>query len=221
MQNKFYNDINVSTRIVLALILSLSMFIAKSIYLIIFLSILCYILILLSEKSVKHYLKLLKKLKFLLLFIFIAYIIIFRNITNSILFLYKLILVLFIIKQLSLTVNFENLNNGIKTLLKPIIKKNNDNISYDITLILYFISIYINSAKKLCNLNNNKLFKLNLKYYIMPRLFITMAEINKLENGLKLKCYIPKFENKNIKSIFLQLIFSLLFIVVIIKEVIM
>ena len=223
MQNKVFNNVNVSTRIIITLLLSLSILIANSVYLMIFLSILCLFMIILTDKSVKQYIYFIKKLKFWLLFIFIAYIIISRNIIDSLLFLYKLTLVICLLRQLSLTVNFESLNDGVNTLLKKILKKNSEQISYNTTLILYFIGFYINTSDKINSLHkSNKLgSKYSFKKYILPRFFMATTEINELENSLKLKCYKPKIETKNMGSILLLVVFLVLFTVVIFKEVIL
>ena len=223
MQNKDINNINTSTIIIVIFLLSLSILMAHSIYLLIFFSILCLILIILTEKSVKQNIYLLKKLKFWLLFIFIAYIIIFRNIIGSLLFVYKIVLILLIIKQISTSITLENLISGIDTLIKSITKKETKTISYDIALTLYFLKFYINSSEELNKKYTKRVFinKFSLKYYIFPKIFISIDKIKKLENSLKLKCYTPKFEKNSIKSNILLFVVLMLFIVVIIKEVIM
>ena len=217
MQNKIYNNVNVSTRILVTLLLILSILVANSIYLIIFLSILCLVFIMLTEKSVKNYLDLLKKLKILLLFIFIAYIIVFRNIFEAILFIYKIVLIIFVNKQLSLTLNFESLNNGINTLISLVTKKESNKISYDVTMTIYLFKFYLNSSIK--QARNKKV--ISLKTNIIPRMFMAMNELKKLEKTLALKCYKPKLEDKNMKSKLYQILFIILFIIVIIKEVIL
>ncbi len=215
MQNSIYNNVNVSTRLIITLLFILSILVANSIYLIIFLSILCLVFIILTEKSVNKYIDLLKKSKILLLFIFITYIIIFRNVFGALLFIYKIILIIFINKQLSLTLSFEALNDGINTLIALITKKQNNKISYDISLTIYLFKIYLNSP----NGFNKKIF--SLKYNILPRMLTAMNELNKLEKTLALKCYTTKIEKKNIKSKIYQIVFMILFIIVVIKEVIL
>ena len=216
MQN---NGINVSSRIMCTLLLCLSIFFANSIYLIIFLSILCLIFIILTDKSVKEYIYLIKKFKFWLLFIFITYIMFFRNILNSLILCYKFILILFTLKQFSLTVNFESLNDGINSLLKRIIKNNSSKISYNVTLILYFIKFYINTPDKTNNLYYEN--KWSFKKYIIPKIYMVINKLTKLENALRLKCYKSKVESFSLKSIILEYLYLLLFIVVIFKEVIL
>lgn len=224
MQNNIFSKINVSTRILILLLLSLSIFIANSIYLIIFMSILSIILLILTNKSVKLYIFFLENVKTWLLFIFIAYIIIFRNVLNSFIFIYKLMLIILIVKQFSLTVNFQSLTSGVKTLLKPLNKFNLDKLSYDIVIFIYFINFYINSKKEIFTnytLNKKISYSLSLKHNILPRLFLTISKINKLESSLRLKFCKIKFEKNNIKSNIILFAFLVLFIIVVFKEVIL
>lgn len=224
MQNNICEKINVSTRILVMILLSLSILIANSIYLIVFLTILVLILLILTNKSVKFYIDLIKNSKFWLLFIFIAYIIVFRNILNFFTFIYKIILIILIVKQFSLTVNFQKLSSGIKTLLKPFNKLNLDKISYYIIIYIYFAKFYVNSKKQIFS-NYSKEVKIrysfSLKYNILPRLFLTISKINKLESSLKLKYYKSEFEQRNAQSNIVLFTFFALLVIVIFKEVIM
>lgn len=224
MQNSIFNKVNVSTRILALILLSLSILVAKSIYLMIFFLIFLIILVILTNKSVKFYIDSIKKVKFWLLFIFLTYIIVFRNILDSCIFIYKVILIIFIFKQFSLTVNFESLSNGIRTLLKPLRKLNLDKLAYDIVVFIYFVNEYLNSKKEIfSNYNYDKKIRytFSLKYNIFPRIFFAISKINKLESSLKLKFYKSSNEEKNIASNMVLFIFIMLFIVVVFKEVIL
>ena len=149
MQNSFINKINVSTRIIMMILIGLSVLVAKSIYLITFLSILCIIFIMLTKKSVKYYIHLLKNIKFLLLFLYIAYIIFFRNIIGSFLFIYKVLLIIFFVVQLSQSINLESLINGVNTITKVLTKKEQKNCAYNVGVTLYLIKYYIESSNYL------------------------------------------------------------------------
>ena len=225
MQNNIFSKVNVSTRIIVLLLLVLSIFIAKSVYLLIFLTLLCVLLILLTKKSVKFYIDTIKNVKLWLLFIFIAYIIICRNILVSFAFLYKVVLVIIIVKQFSMTVNFYTLTDGIMTLLNFIgIKFKSDKISYSIVSFIYFINTYIKTKKEVFNKYNSEhklKYQFSFKYNIFPRTFLTMSKMEKLESSLKLKFYKPKSEEKNLHSKIILFIFLILFITVILKEVIL
>jgi hypothetical protein len=87
MQNNVFDKINVSTQIIVLFLTILSLLMAKSLYYILFLTILLTILFIITNKSVKYYIETLKNVKFLLLFSLIAYIIILGNIINSIVLL--------------------------------------------------------------------------------------------------------------------------------------
>lgn len=223
MQNSFINKINVSTRIIMMILIGLSVLVAKSIYLITFLSILCIIFIMLTKKSVKYYIHLLKNIKFLLLFLYIAYIIFFRNIIGSFLFIYKVLLIIFFVVQLSQSINLENLINGVNTITKVFTKKEQKNCAYNVGVTLYLIKYYIESSNYLSKKYYDKknIYKFSLKKYILPRMFLASEKTKQIENSLKMKFYIPKVENKNLISTAMLVLCVILFIIVVIKEVIM
>ena len=224
MQNSIINRINVSTRILILLICSLIILLANSIYLISFMSILFILLLLLTNKNVKFYINLVKKIITLLLFIFIAYIIYSRDILFSFVFTYKALLIILYIKQFSLSVNFYKLTSGIKTLFNPLKIIKLDIISYDIVIFIYFIKYYINSKEEIfSNYDNDQkiIYTFSLKHNFLPRLFLSVSKIKKLESSLKLKYFSAKLEKKDTLSNILLMIFIFLMIVVIFKEVIL
>ena len=224
MQNNIFSKVNVSTRLTVLILLVISVFIAKSIYLLIFLTILSLLFIILTNKSVKFYIDSIKNVKFWLLFIFITYIIICRNILTSFAFMYKVLIVVLIVKQFCMTVNFCTLTNGITTILNFVgIKLKSDKISYNIVSFISFINIYIKTKKEIFHKydSENRLkHQFSFKYNILPRVFLTMSKMEEFESSLKLKFYKPKLEQKNLESKITLLIFFALFIVVVLKEVI-
>jgi len=225
MQNNIFSKINVLHRIIILLLLIVSIFVTNSLYLIIAFSIFVMIVAILTNKSVKFYIHLIKNVKLWLLFIFITYIIVFRSILGAFAFLYKVILVILIIKQFSLTVNFNSLASAIKTVFKPVKKIFNiDKISYNIAIFIYFINTYMKSKEEIFaryNLDNKIMYKFSLKYNIFPRVFLTMSKTNEFESSLKLKFYKIRFEPKNKVSNIVLFSFVILFMVVIFKEVIL
>lgn len=219
MQNNIFNKINVSSRLLALLLLTLSLMITNSISFIVLISILVLILLILSKKSVKCYIDLIKNIKFLLLFIFIAYIIILGSIFSAILFLHKTILMILLMRMLIYTVNFQSLTNGIKTFLKPlenIIKI--DDISINISLFIYFINYYINSKQEILSKYSKDEF--NFKNNLLPRLFLTNYKLKIIESDLKRKFYSPKFETNNKRSNIIVFVFAVFLIIIIFKEVI-
>lgn len=225
MQNNVFNSVNVSTRLIVLLLFILSIFIAKSMYLLIFLTLLCLIFIILTRKSVKFYIDSIKNVKFWLLFIFITYIIICRNVLVSLMFIYKILIVIVIVKQFCMTVNFCTLTNGIMTLLNFIgIKLKIDKISYNIVNFIYFVNIYIKTKNEIFNKydSEKKLkYQFSFKYNIFPRVFLTMSKMEKFESSIKLKFYKPKLEEKNLQSKIVFFVFLVLFVTVVLKEVIL
>ena len=225
MQNSIFSKVNVSTRLIVLLLMLLIVFMAKSIYLLIFLTLLCIVFITLTKKSVKFYIETIKNVKFWLLFIFITYIIIDRNVLFSFVFMYKVMLGILIVKQFSMTVNFCTLTNGIITLLNVVgIKLKSDKISYNIVSFIYFINTYIKNKKEIFNKysSDKKLkYQFSFKHNIFPRMFLTMSKMQSLESSLKLKFYKPKLEEKNLQSKIVLLAFLMLFILVVLKEVIL
>ena len=219
MQNNIFNSINVSSRILILFILIFSLMLTNSICFILMFSIFVLILLILNDKSVKCYIYLLKNIKFLLLFIFIAYIIMVGKIFSAILVLYKIILLILLIKTFLNGVNFQTLTNGIKTILKPFENKLKiDNISLNMSLFIYFLVYYINSNEIIMLRYSNT--KFNLIKNILVRLYFTNYKLKKLESDLKLKFYSPKFEINNRKSNIVVYCFILLLILVIFKEVV-
>ena len=120
MQDNFFKEINVSVRLLVLILIVISIIIAKSLYYLIFVSILFAILFLLTNKSVKSYKETILNVRMLLLFSLIAYIIVMRNVIGTVLFTYKILLILLYIKQFSFTIRFEELCNAIKTLLNVV-----------------------------------------------------------------------------------------------------
>ena len=219
MQNNIFNSINVSSRLLILFILMFSLMLTDSICFILMFSIFVLILLILNDKSVKCYIYLLKNIKFLLLFIFIAYIIMVGNVFSAILVLYKIVLLILLIKTFLNGVNFQTLTNGIKTILKPFENKLKiDSISLNMSLFIYFLVYYINSNEIIMLRYSNT--KFNLIKNILVRLYFTNYKLKKLESDLKLKFYSPKFEINNKKSNIVVYCFILLLILVIFKEVV-
>lgn len=222
MSNDFVKSVNVSTKIIVLTLILFSIMIANSLYYLSFILTLFLILFLLTNKSVKCYKETLINVKFGLLFALIAYIIVMGNITNSIIFVCKILLIILFIKQFSLTVKFEELCDGINTLLSSIKIKNNK-IAYHITLTIYFIKFYIyakiNIFKRYSSYQKIA-YLFSLKYNIFPRALIATKKSKELEFGLRLKNYIPKIESKNLNSKIVLYFSIVIFMLVVLKEVI-
>lgn len=224
MQNNIYNKINTSSRIICLMLLILINLLANSLYLLMFLLVFTILLLTLTTESVNVYIDFIKNVKFVLLFIFIGYIIIFGNIVFGLLFTCKVFLILMLIKHFILTTPICDLINGIRMILNPIKKFINiDNISYNMGLFVIFIQEYFECKKTILNKYKQCKYKyiFSLKYNILPRIYYTINKINEKEDSLRLKFYSSKEELINKQSKMIVVVFSLLFVVVVFKEVIL
>lgn len=221
MQN---NEVTLSFKLLILLLLSATILIAKSLYLILFITVFSLIIIILNEKSVNIYINTLKKHAFLLLFIEIIYIIVCGNIVGSFLFLYKLVLITILIKNIMININFNKLHSAIYTLLIPVLifKIDLGKISFDITESIYFIKYFMESKRIINQLQDFKnKRKYNLKHFWVPRLLYSNNKINLLNVNLEAKFYKLNKEKINIKSYIFLTIFIVIFIIALFKEVIL
>lgn len=226
MSSNAITRISPSVRILILLILILSLLLARSLYLILFITTLTLILCIITGKKVNLYVKTLKKMSILLLIFLIIYIIIFRqyDIISIGVLLGKLIIVVVLIKILFLNMNFSDLHNGIYGVLKPL-KRNNldiEKFSLDIALSIYFINFLMESKdeiKKVQQMNGIK--RINIKNFILPSVVYSINQLEKLQSNLKVKFYKLNYKNANIYSKLILILFVLLFIVCVYKEVVL
>lgn len=224
MQNNFISRITGSIRLVILLFLILIIIIAKSKYLLMFLTTLTIILMILTKKSVNVYIKSIKKIVFLLLFVLFICIIVYDNIGIFYLISYKILLILFIIKICYLNFSFFDLHSAIYTLIKPLNCFNVDlkRISYDISIYILFFAILLKSGDLIkSNQCSQKRKSYGIKKYILPRLFLSIDKIHEFEDNLKLKFYNLKLEKINYTSLIMLILVVMLFISVVFKEVIL
>ena len=224
MQQKLINNITVSNRILILFLLMGTLFVAKSIFLIMFITVLTAIILVLIEKNVKLYVEALKRTVFWLLFLAVIYIIIFRDTVGLLVFEYKIILSIILLTGFMQSINFGMLADGIYTILSLLNKKlsNLDKTAYNITRYIYFYGILMSSGSKIQKsqqLKNKR--RMSLKYYLLPKLFYAIDEISKLESGLKLNFYKVKREKNDANSNVILLFFVILFIFAVFKEVIL
>ena len=127
----------------------------------------------LINKSVNIYVDFIKKIKILLLFIFIIYIIIYSDLLKAFIYTYKMTSCLILIKSMLMLIDFKSLNNGFYTILFPLkmFGLNILNISYNMTLAVYFLEFMINSSIEIKNIQllKNKRTN-NLKNFFLPRI---------------------------------------------------
>ena len=142
MSNNFVNKISPSVRIYSLIFLSSTLLLARSIYLILFITTLTFILFIVTEEKVKKSVNTLKKIVILLLIFLSIYIIIFRkyDILSLFAYSYKLIIIAMLTKVLFLNMDFCSMHQGVYGIVKIFKKSKKDleKISLDIIISLYF-----------------------------------------------------------------------------------
>lgn len=225
MQNNIISKISPTVRMVCLFILSISLFMAKSIFLILFITTLTLILMLIAGKKVNTYVNIIKKIAILLLFFLIVYIIMFEyNVFNWLIFAYKLIIVTLLFAIFHFNTGFNQLHQAIYGCLRPIekMKINVEDISFDIVVALFFLKSLVDNKHKI--FETQKMYgkiQLNLKNYILPIFINSANEINELQCHLKTKFYKLSYVKSSVFSKFVLILFVLLCILVIFKEVIL
>lgn len=225
MQDKLFININASSKIIILCLLILMLFITNSIYLILFITTLTLILMILYNISVKEYVTYIKNIFLFLLFVILAYIIVFReySILGVISFIYKMFLSVVLFKIILFNLSFQDLHTGIYTLMKPLKKwvKNLEELSFDISIGIHYLICFFNSGNKIKQMKSLKTKKKGgIKYTIFPQLILVDNEIKEFKNYLKLNFYKLKKENKNLKSTIYVCIIVVICIVAVFKEVI-
>lgn len=225
MRNNIINKISPTARLICLFILIICLFVAKSIFLILFITTLTVILMLITGKKVNIYVNIIKKLIILLLFLLIVYIIMFEyNIFNLLIFACKLIIMTLLFAIFDFNTDFSQLHQAIYGCLKPLekIKINVEKFSLDIVIALLFLKSLINNKQNILEIQNahNKR-QLTLKGYILPIIINSANELNDIQIHLKTKFYKLSYRKNNRFSNVILIIFAILFIFVIFKEVIL
>lgn len=224
--NKFLKGISPSVRMISIGLLILCLFSAKSIYLIIFITILTLILILIKGIKVNNHVNALKNSVILLLILLVVYIIIFKeyNIFNVGLFLIKSIIGIVLIMTLTVNMEFGEIHEGLYGILLPIKKLNVniEKISLDIVLSIYFIKFLALSNKQIqCFQKINGKTGFDFKHRVFPSIVYSVNKLENLQNNLKIQFYQLKYTKINIRSIIILCLTIIFFIVCIFKEVIL
>ncbi|MBQ2947152.1 MAG: hypothetical protein IJE04_04820 [Bacilli bacterium] len=225
MQNNIINRISPTVRIICLFILSISLFMAKSIFLILFITTLTLILMLITEKKVNIYVNMIKKIAILLLFFLIVYIIMFEyNTFNWLIFIYKLIIIILLFVAFYLNTSFEQLHQAIYGCLRPLekMKINVEEFSFDIIIALFLMKSLIKNRQKILHIQ--KIYgkkQLNLRNYILTIFINSANQLNELQWHLKIKFYKLTYKENDGFSKFILILFVVLFIFVVFKEVIL
>lgn len=223
MQDNLIKKICPSIRIIINIILIIILLIARSIFLNLVLTILVLILLILSDFDIKIYLNLIKKFIPWLIFVFLTYIIIYVDILGALILLYKFILIIIVFRMFTFSMNFNDLNSGVYTIISPLNRLGLDSstISFNITLYIYYLIYLSNSGNKIIKSQtiNNKV-KYNVRHLLIPSLILSNNNINELKDYLKLNFYNVKKENINFKSKLLLSLFVVLLVISVFKEVV-
>ena len=223
-KDNFIKKIFPFERFLILIIIIICLFITKSIFLILFFTILTLLLFIITDKSIKVYVESLKKIIPLLLIYLIIYIIVLRkyNILFNLVLLYKILIIIILLKIYFLYTNFKEFHYGIYEILFPFKIFNIDiyKISLDFCLSFYFIKCFIDSFEYV---NNAQLLsgtrKYNLKNYILPMIISSINKLNQKVENLKIDLYNVNKTRSNVISKILLILFIILFIVCIFKEV--
>ena len=219
MHKEFFDTVTPFSKLIIIFLLIIMLFITNSIYIILFITILTVYLMILINKSVNFYIKIFKNYLLLLLFLLLIYIIFLRS--NIILFTCKLIISTLLFSIYFIYVNFSELNLVIYKLLIPLkyVGVNIQNVSYNITIYLYYINYLFSSNTEIIKkqqLKSNK--KYNLKYLFLPALIYADDKTRKLNTNLKLNYYKLIYKKENKTSLFILLFFIILFILTLIRR---
>ena len=224
LNNKFLSNVTNSTKLIILILLIMITVFAHSLYLLIFLTLLVIYLSIIEKATVKEYVSLIKNISYWLILLGVSYIIICRNILFLLLFIYKILLIVCLISLYLKKITFYKLNNSIYTLLTPLekLKVNTQKISYNLTYFIMFIITWNKSKAVFKNIQLKKGYKsYNFKNYFLPRMFYSSNKLCEINNTLKIRYYQNHKENVNLESIILTMIFLLIFIIAIKKEVIL
>jgi len=227
MQQKWINNISVTSKLVSIFILIVVLLMAKSLMLLGVVTILVAISVFVSNKNVKLYVEVLKNALFLLLFFSVIYIMFFRDIIGLFTCLYKLVLIIVLLKSFKLRVSFVGLSNALYTLFYPLKKfkkyfYNLDKMIYIFVSYLYFCDYFFESGIYIKNVQLFRGKKTNdLKYKFLPSLFYSSNKVLQLEENLNLNFYELKKEKQDMKSMCVVICFIILFVITLFKEVIL
>lgn len=224
LNNKFLSNVTNSTKLIILILLIMITVFAHSLYLLIFLTLLVIYLSIIEKATVKEYVSLIKNILYWLILLGVSYIIICRNILFLLLFIYKILLIVCLISLYLKKITFYKLNNSIYTLLTPLekLKVNTQKISYNLTYFIMFIITWNKSKAVIKNIQLKSGYKsYNFKNYFLPRMFYSSNKLCEINNTLKVRYYQNHKENVNLESIILTMIFLLIFIIAIKKEVIL
>ena len=222
-QDNIIKKITPKERLLILLILIFCVMISKSIFLILFLTTLILILMIKTEKSVRYYVKTLKKVSPLLLIYLVLYIIMLRRYSflPNLILLYKLLLIAILIEIYVLNTDFKGFNSGIYGILKPLERfLNVEKLSHNLSLSIYYVKCLLDSFDniKYSQIKNGKRV-FNIKNYLLPIFMNSVEKLTSKDETLKMTFF--RVDNKsNIISKIFMVLFIIIFVICIFKEVV-
>lgn len=226
MQNNFITKISQNLRIIILILIILNLFLAKSIYLILFITTLTFIFFIITDKKTNLCVNILKKIIILLLIFLVGYIIVLRyyNLNFVILLLYKLAITIILIEIFLFNTSFNELHNGLYTVFLPLKRFNVDveQMSFNVTLVIYFFEFFYESREKIINAQVTRGKKtISLINFIFPCIICSINELEKLQENLKIKFYKLNRKSADLRSKAILILFLLFFVICVFKEVIL
>ena len=225
MSNNFVDRISPSVRIYSLIFLSLTLFLAHSIYLILFITTLTFILFIITNEKVNKSVNTLKKILLLLLIFLLIYIIIFKeyDIISICIYIYKLSIIAVLIKILFLNMDFCNMHQGIYGIIKIFkrSKKNLEKFSLDFVISLYFIKYILESMTKIKQIQLSRGKKsFNIKNLFLPCILYSINKLEQLQSSLEMKFYKLNYKKVDFKSSIIFIFMLFIFVISVFKEVV-
>lgn len=218
-KNNIINKISPAVRLTCLLLLAASIIIARSIYLILFLtSFILELIIYLNYISRENFIKV--KNTYLLTFtllIMCLLLLVKVDVYTFIIWSYKFILLTGVALIFVGNFDFKDMQSAIYGIIKRIGTAHAEKTSYNIAMAVKFIEYYFESkriVKSLYYFNGKHGFKISL--YIMH----SANKLLQFENQLKADYYRLKYQKTDLRSLIILILFLICFIICIIKEVI-
>ena len=224
MKDKFLHNIIPLNKLIGLVVLIICILISKSLYLILFISTFLLILCILSKTKFIDYIRYIKKYWTVLLIAFIISLFIVKNLTflKLLIIIYKEIIVFLSMILFSRSVNFDEFNTALYTILKPIKFIDSKQISIDLTYSFCFIKYWFDSKENISKLQDFNGYKsFSMKKYIVPRILNLSERMNLLKKKNIINSYIVKYEKVNLNSKIILMVIVIFLVLCIFKEVIL
>lgn len=223
MLSNIANKISPCIKLILMLMMITMILLAKSLYFVLFLTCLIIIEVIIFERKVKLYVKVLKKLILFLLILLIIYILIMEqsNYLFIILFLYKMLLIIILVTNFVLFTRFDDIHQNLYYLFRPlkILGIDVNHISFQISLSISFLRFLLTSKEEIEKINLVGTRQKN-KLLVVESIVYSTNKLEKLEENLKIKQYKLNYSKTNLFSKIILILYVLLLILCVFKEVI-